>query len=48
MNIEEKSFYHAAKLADGDRIHLHLCENDRGIQGTGNVDGDGLFKALGD
>jgi D-psicose/D-tagatose/L-ribulose 3-epimerase len=27
MNIEEKSFYDAVKLAGEDLIHLHLCEN---------------------
>lgn len=46
MNIEEKSFYAATRLAGNDLIHLHLCENDRGIPGTGLVDWDGLFKAL--
>lgn len=47
MNIEEKSFADAALLAGGDLVHLHLCENDRGIPGTGLVDWDGLFAALG-
>jgi D-psicose/D-tagatose/L-ribulose 3-epimerase len=46
MNIEEKSFYDATKLAGKDLIHYHLCENDRGIPGTGLVDWDGIFKAL--
>ncbi len=46
MNIEEKSFYTATKLAGDDLIHYHLCENDRGIPGTGLVDWDGIFKAL--
>ncbi len=46
MNIEEKSFYHAVKLAGQDLIHLHLCENDRGIPGTGLVDWEGLFRGL--
>ncbi len=46
MNIEEKSFYEATKLAGDDLIHYHLCENDRGIPGTGLVDWDGIFKAL--
>lgn len=46
MNIEEKSFYEATKLAGRDLIHYHLCENDRGIPGTGLVDWDGIFKAL--
>jgi D-psicose/D-tagatose/L-ribulose 3-epimerase len=48
MNIEEKSFYEATRLAGKDLIHYHLCENDRGIPGTGLVDWDGIFKALGE
>lgn len=48
MNIEEKSFYEATKLAGDDLIHYHLCENDRGIPGTGLVDWDGIFRALGE
>jgi D-psicose/D-tagatose/L-ribulose 3-epimerase len=46
MNIEEKDFYAATVLAGGDLIHYHLCENDRGIPGTGLVDWDGIFRAL--
>lgn len=46
MNIEEKSFYDATMLAGEDLIHYHLCENDRGIPGTGQVDWDGIFRAL--
>ena len=46
MNIEEKSYYEATKLAGDKLIHYHLCENDRGIPGTGLVDWDGIFKAL--
>ena len=46
MNIEEKSFYEATKLAGEDLIHYHLCENDRGIPGTGMVNWDEIFKAL--
>ena len=37
MNIEEKSFYEATKLAGDKLVHYHLCENDRGIPGTGLV-----------
>jgi D-psicose/D-tagatose/L-ribulose 3-epimerase len=48
MNMEEKSFYEATKLAGKHLIHYHLCENDRGIPGTGLVDWDGIFKALGE
>ena len=48
MNIEEKSFYEATKKAGDHLMHYHLCENDRGIPGTGLVDWDGIFKALGE
>lgn len=46
MNIEEKSFYEAIKIVGDDLCHLHLCENDRGVPGTGHVDWNGIFKAL--
>jgi D-psicose/D-tagatose/L-ribulose 3-epimerase len=46
MNIEEKSFYDATIKAGKDLIHYHLCENDRGIPGTGLVNWDEIFKAL--
>ena len=46
MNIEEKSFYDATIAAGEDLIHYHLCENDRGIPGTGLVNWDDIFKAL--
>lgn len=46
MNIEEKSFYTATKAAGDSLVHYHLCENDRGIPGTGLVDWDGIFRAL--
>ncbi len=48
MNIEEKDFYAATKCAGADLIHYHLCENDRGVPGTGLVDWDGIFRALGE
>lgn len=46
MNMEEKSFYEATRLAGEDLIHFHLCENDRGIPGTGLVNWHDVFKAL--
>jgi D-psicose/D-tagatose/L-ribulose 3-epimerase len=46
MNIEEKDFYEATRRAGKDLVHYHFCENDRGIPGTGNVDWDGIFRAL--
>ena len=45
-NIEEKTIGDAA-AALGSRIkHVHTCENDRGIPGSGHVDWEGLFAAL--
>jgi D-psicose/D-tagatose/L-ribulose 3-epimerase len=45
-NIEEKTIGDAA-AALGPRIkHVHTCENDRGIPGSGHVDWEGLFAAL--
>ncbi|MEJ2487976.1 MAG: sugar phosphate isomerase/epimerase [Anaerolineales bacterium] len=48
MHLEEKDSA-AAIRAGGDRIfHVHACENDRGVPGTGQVDWDGVFGALHD
>ncbi len=46
MNVEEKSYYDATVRAGKDLIHYHLCENDRGIPGTGLVRWDEIFRAL--
>jgi len=46
MNIEEKSFYSPIKKVGNLLHHLHCCENDRGVAGTGHVDWEGVFKAL--
>lgn len=47
-NIEEKDpaaiFLHAAR--DGRVAHVHTCENDRGIPGSGHVGWQSLFHAL--
>ena len=48
MNIEEKDFYLATRSVGNRLCHYHLCENDRGIPGTGLVDWEGIFKALGE
>jgi D-psicose/D-tagatose/L-ribulose 3-epimerase len=48
MNIEEKSWTEPVALAGKRLCHFHLCENDRGIPGTGLVDWEELFKALGE
>jgi len=46
LNIEEESFYEAIKMAGEYLYHLHLCENNRGIPGTGHVAWSDVFKAL--
>lgn len=46
LNIEEESFYGAIKTAGEYLYHIHLCENNRGIPGTGHVAWDGVFRAL--
>ena len=46
MNIEEKSWAEPVVLAGVRLCHFHLCENDRGIPGTGLVDWEELFGAL--
>jgi D-psicose/D-tagatose/L-ribulose 3-epimerase len=48
MNIEEKSCYEATRAAGDRLVHYHLCENDRGIPGTGLVNWDDIFRALGE
>lgn len=46
MNVEEKSFYEAVKTVGSKLSNFHMCENDRGIPGTGHVDWDGIFRAF--
>ena len=48
MNIEETSWAGPVALAGERLCHFHLCENDRGIPGTGLVGWDELFGALGE
>lgn len=48
MNIEEKSWAEPVRLAGERLCHVHLCENDRGIPGTGLVGWEELFGALGE
>jgi D-psicose/D-tagatose/L-ribulose 3-epimerase len=45
-NIEEKSVGAALRDAGRHVKHLHTCENDRGIPGSGNVDWKGFFAAV--
>jgi len=46
MNIEEKSYYHPIVSTGKLLCHVHCCENDRGIAGTGTVNWDEVFKGL--
>jgi D-psicose/D-tagatose/L-ribulose 3-epimerase len=45
-NIEEKSIPDACRMLGQRLRHLHACENDRGIPGTGHVDFPGIAEAL--
>lgn len=46
MNIEEKDWSTPVHTAGSRLCHFHLCENDRGIPGTGLVNWEQLFGAL--
>jgi len=46
MNVEEKKFYDAVVTAGPKLSNFHMCENDRGIPGTGHVDWDGILRAF--
>lgn len=48
MNIEEADFYHPTRSAVPHLCHFHLSESHRGTPGTGTVDWDGIYKALGE
>lgn len=45
-NIEEKNVANAYRAAAKHLKHVHTCENDRGIPGTGHIDWAGVFDAL--
>ncbi len=47
-NIEEKDVAAALRSAGSLLKHVHSCENDRGIPGTGHTDWPGVFRALRD
>jgi D-psicose/D-tagatose/L-ribulose 3-epimerase len=47
-NIEEKDIAQAYRLVAPHLKHVHTCENDRGIPGTGHVEWAGVFQALRD
>lgn len=45
-NIEEKNITDALRTVGRHLRHVHTCENDRGIPGSGHVDWEGLFSEL--
>ncbi len=45
-NIEERDPVGALRKLGKQLGHVHTCENDRGIPGTGHIDWDGTFKAI--
>jgi D-psicose/D-tagatose/L-ribulose 3-epimerase len=47
-NIEEKEMGEACRAAAPHLKHVHTCENDRGIPGSGHVAWQSLFQALHD
>lgn len=48
MNIEENDFYETTRRAVPRLCHVHLSESHRGIPGSGLVDWDGIYRALGE
>ena len=47
-NIEEKSIADAFRTVGKHLKHVHTCENDRGIPGSGHVEWPSIFQALRD
>lgn len=47
-NIEEKDLGDAIRLLNGHLKHVHTCENDRGVPGTGHIEWASVFAALRD
>ena len=48
FNIEEKNIGSAFRSLGKHLTHVHACENDRGIPGSGHVEWDGVMSALSD
>jgi D-psicose/D-tagatose/L-ribulose 3-epimerase len=47
-NIEEKDIAAGYRTVGRHLKHVHTCENDRGIPGSGHVEWDAVFQALRD
>jgi len=45
-NLEEKDVAAAYRQCGRHLVHVHACENDRGVPGTGHVDWKGVFASL--
>jgi len=45
-NIEEKSMAAGLRTLGRHLMHLHTCENDRGIPGSGHVEWEEIFQTL--
>lgn len=45
-NIEDKHIGDAVRVVGARLAHVHTCENDRGVPGTGHIAWDELFTAL--
>lgn len=45
-NIEEKSIKDAIIKGGSDIYHIHACENDRGVPGSGHIDWNSIKEAL--
>lgn len=48
MHLEEKSSADAIRLAGDKVFHIHACENDRGVPGTGQVHWQAVAQAIKD
>ncbi|MEL6673093.1 MAG: sugar phosphate isomerase/epimerase family protein [Bacteroidota bacterium] len=46
MNIEEQNIYETLTMAGERLFHVHVCENDRGIVGKGNIAWHDFFEGL--
>ena len=46
MNIDEKDLPAAVERMGSHLVHIHACENDRGVPGTGHVPWKGIAAAL--
>lgn len=45
-NIEEKDLFAACRATQRHLVHVHTCENDRGVPGSGHIPFGGVFHTL--